>query len=510
MYFELRKPSIFAIRSNLILEGIAKSFGQSTPINIFATGRANVGKTTLGNSLIGEEYFTVTGRQNTTDEINLIEFPNGLRYFDLPGVDSDDRLENYNRTFLGMKQAPNFPQVDQMTLAMFRSGQQPYRQSISHDDHEFSPDLIFYVIAPHKQMSRSESLYLYDLLENYSNVVYILNCFVAKEDNERVVQENDIDNVKSVIREVHQAVHGSESIPAIVKLNCLTGEGIGDLLQVSERILGGEKAKVFSGLITYQHERAVDEYWLQVKKELIKIFAHIANQKPSSGSVIDSPLFEGIQAINQYLSDLGYKTALLPENLIHYAIEEVMESCSEHFYEDVYIEVEKSEDIYNEVPKYKKVRDDDNPIYELRRRGPNDLIEFIGSVFGDNHYKYVITGYRKKKVFTGYKKVFSHTVSWKETQKTGEKKLVKTIYRTLGEQAIYSLAALSQLMINNESSTELYKKTIKAISTKTNGINDFPENIENITMHLEKNIDNIFNVDFAKNIEFSATKESLD
>lgn len=120
MYFQLNPPSISKIRAKFIIEKL-RNFPQNLgSINIFATGRTHSGKTTLGNSLLGIDYFLSTGRQDCTKEINLIEFPIGLKYFDLPGVCSDDFLENYNRVAFGMSQIEDFPWVDEVTLAKFK------------------------------------------------------------------------------------------------------------------------------------------------------------------------------------------------------------------------------------------------------------------------------------------------------------------------------------------------------------------------------------------------------
>lgn len=90
---QLNKPSLAEIRANLITEQLKNLPPNSSYINIYVTGRSASGKTTLGNRLIGENYFLSTGRQNTTQVVNLIDFSGGFRFFDLPGVDGGGRQE---------------------------------------------------------------------------------------------------------------------------------------------------------------------------------------------------------------------------------------------------------------------------------------------------------------------------------------------------------------------------------------------------------------------------------
>lgn len=535
MAIKLQKPSVLAIRSSLILEGIRKSFSQSVPTNIFATGRTNVGKTTLGNRLIGEEYFTVTGRQNTTNEINLIEFPNGLKYFDLPGVDSDDRLENYNRASLGLSQISGFPQVDKVTLTKFRSGNEPNRRNLtvnSYKELNLRPDLVFYIVAPHKQISRGESAYLWDLLETYQNVIYVLNFFVDKKTNKRLVNSNNIENVETVIKQTHADVLGAKSLPIIVRVNCLTGEGVANLLLASEKILGEEKGKAFSGLISYQQERTPKEYVYQVEKELIKVFAYVACQKPDSESIVGQPLDEACQVIWNFLGDLvklQHKGLLrniwekltgkiidvesknvgeifkFPTELVSYIVRDAVEKCSQHHYEDVYREVKKSKPIYKQVARFRtvprQVDDYDRPRQEQRYgyRNPDDIFQGIGNFFKHDRWKtkyyyYVTVGYEKKtvydEVFDHYDDVFSHTETWTEQEKTGQKKLVRTTYNHFGKEAIYTLIAFVQLMVIGKFSRDDYQISYGAIVERTSQLYSFPSstNQDKIVRFLEDNL----------------------
>jgi hypothetical protein len=135
MYFPLNRPSISQIRAKFIIDKLNNFPQNIDSINIFVTGKTHSGKTTLGNRLLGIDYFLSTGRQDCTKEINLIEFPIGLKYFDLPGVCSDDRLENYNGVALELAQVEDFPCIDELTLAKYKESQSPFEQNLSVSDY---------------------------------------------------------------------------------------------------------------------------------------------------------------------------------------------------------------------------------------------------------------------------------------------------------------------------------------------------------------------------------------
>ena len=109
MFFKFEPPSVSSIRAKFLIEKLNELATGFSPISLCATGRTGSGKTTLGNRLIGIDYFMPsTGEQDCTDEVNLFEFPSRLKYFDLPGVASKRNLENYNRAALGIEQRGKF------------------------------------------------------------------------------------------------------------------------------------------------------------------------------------------------------------------------------------------------------------------------------------------------------------------------------------------------------------------------------------------------------------------
>jgi hypothetical protein len=313
MYFQLTPPSISKIRAKFIIEKLSNFPQNISSINIFATGRTHSGKTTLGNRLLGIDYFLSTGHQDCTKEINLIEFPVGLKYFDLPGVCSDDRLENYNRIALDISQVEEFPFVDEVTLARYKENQSPSEQNLTISHYEslnFQPDLIYYLIAPDKQFARGDRKYLRDLLKRHQNIIYVFNMFVNKQTGiSYSATEENISDATSQILKVHNNILGENHRPVIVGVNCWTGEGISELLHQSQVMLSGEKGKIFEQLIQYQQQKTPDEYVNQVKRELIRLYAHAACERPTGSDTCDQPLHKICHTLFDFLGSLPIQSS---------------------------------------------------------------------------------------------------------------------------------------------------------------------------------------------------------
>lgn len=353
MLFRLKTPSISAIRAQFILERLQSlNSTNNITISLCATGRTGSGKTTLGNRLVGIDYFMPsTGNQDCTDEINLIAFPSGIKYFDTPGVGSDEALENYNRAALGIKQL-DFPLIQNLTLT--RYSQQGTEKTVNKQyfgvagfREQLHPDLIFYMVAVHQQFLNVDCIYLKDLLTCYPRqVIYVLNIFADKETGtiSYGTEQNVIDIVKK-IKKVHHYVLGNEQQPFIIPVNCWTGEGISKLLIKCYEILGTEKGKLFEELIQYQQQKTPDEYVNQVQRELLKLFAHAACQKPEGTYTCDQFLHKGCYSLLNFMSELQVKSQQYSYHLnskIYNLIQEVLdlplqptEQPSNSFFDDV-------------------------------------------------------------------------------------------------------------------------------------------------------------------------------
>lgn len=332
MYFQFNPPSIHRIRAKFIIEALSNYPNSINSINLFVTGRTGSGKTTLGNRFLGIDYFLSTGHQDCTKEVNLIEFPIGLKYFDLPGVCSDDLLENFNRVALGVAQVEDFPWVETLNVAKFAEDKPPQEQNLTIKNFRnlsLEPDLIFYLIAPDKQFGRSDRKYLRDLLKCHHQVIYVFNMFVNKDKGTQfAATEANITDAASQITKVHTSIVGQD--PIIIPVNCLTGEGISDLLTQSQILLGGEKGKAFKQAIEYQRQQTPEEYLKQFHQELLRLLAHAACQKPDGSYSCQQPIHKDAHILLEILTNLRKKSEAVScsfgkdiNSLIQEAIENV-------------------------------------------------------------------------------------------------------------------------------------------------------------------------------------------
>ena len=315
MLFQFNKPSISAIRATLLIDKLNSLTQQNISISLCATGRTGSGKTTLGNRLVGIDYFMPsTGQQDCTDEINLVEFPVGLKYFDLPGVCSSDILENYNRAALGIEQRDDCPSIESLTLARYSQGSQNkniQKQNFpvtTFQQSQLQPDLILYIIAPHQQFLAADCIYLRDLLKPHTQVIFVFNMFINKDTKTVLATDQNIIDATNRIKRVCASVLGTNYQPIITPVNCWTGEGISDLLKNARGLLGSEKGKLLEELIRYQQQNTANEYLRQVKLELLRLFSYTACQKPEDIYTCDQPLHQACQTLWYFLSDLQSKS----------------------------------------------------------------------------------------------------------------------------------------------------------------------------------------------------------
>lgn len=527
MAFQLSNPSLPAIRANLIIEKLAKSPTSLGRINIFATGRTGSGKTTLGNRLIGIDYFMPSsGYQDCTDEVNLIKFPMGLNYFDLPGVCSDDRLENYNRVALGLEQVEDFPFIKNLTLAKYSKSKPPEKQNFRISEfrqQELKPDLIFYLIAPDKQFLSVDCAYLRDLLQQHRQVIYVFNMFAAKETSSKhfASSQNIADAVNKVTK-IHTSVLGQTSQPVMVQANCWTGEGISELIARSGEMLGSEKGRLFEELMRYQSEKTPDEYVYRVKKEILRILAYTACQKPDGTSREKQTLLEDCQTIWKFLSDLLGKYQKMPSfvrKAIKAQADMIISKCTEHHHEKV--KRQRSKAIYKSVPVFKtvyeEVPDYTRPIKEPRfiKKSTSNPFKKMKNIakYGSTKKEIVVyetVGYYNKtvsrQVQDGYREEYSHTEYWEE--ETGEQKLVGTTYHCLGERGACLLLALVHLFISidfdkceNEQDVKVkYQSLYESYLKKVRKFGKFPiEPTEKAAFDLlSVQLENLFDKNFDK------------
>ena len=268
----VKLPSVAAVRARLISRRLRLASGDGRPLHMVATGRTGSGKTTLGNRLLGIDYFLSHGGQDCTREVNHIRFPGRLLYSDLPGVCSDDLLENFNRATLGMPQVDDYPFVPALTVATY-SGDRPPDRRDHPVDHFASahplPDLLLYVVAADKQFTSGDRRYLTDLLSYHQRVVYVLNVFATS-----IPTRANIHDVVGKIAAVHRAVCGVP--PTVVTVDCRSGDGLADLLAAARNILDADHGQLLTDLIADQERDAPAAFSADVCQHLIGVAAAAA------------------------------------------------------------------------------------------------------------------------------------------------------------------------------------------------------------------------------------------
>jgi GTP-binding protein EngB required for normal cell division len=494
--FKLNQPSLAAIKAKFFIQTLA-TFSKRCDIKIFVTGRTGSGKTTLGNCLIGiHNLMPSSGHQDCTNEINFIKFPVGIEYFDLPGVCSDDRLENYNRAALGLEQVEEFPFVNSLAVTQYIENKASQKQIFSIDEYkkqQFKPDIIFYLIAPDKQFLRDDCLYLKALLNLHSQVIYVFNMFVDKGKYEnQIASHQNISDVMDKITKVHADVLGTKNHPRIAKINCWTTEGIYELMKLCCEMLKGDNAKRFDKLLNSQNKKISNEFTYQVKFEIVKLLANIACEKPTGKSSDNQNLNQACDALWEFINLLlereEDKTDALKQ-LIHTKIEELINKCTVRHYETV--TRKKSKVIYKSVANFKT-------IYEQVPNYDRPIIE-----------KSKIFWYEQKtitrEIFDGYREEYSHTEYWEE--ETGEYRLVGTTYNCFSHSGICLLLTLAHVFTSDavdkpykeyKDLDRKYELIYKKISQRVRQLLKFTDELteQDIRNMLEPNLDKIFDVSF--------------
>ncbi|MEM7581102.1 MAG: GTPase [Cyanobacteria bacterium P01_A01_bin.80] len=438
MLLQLKKPSKSQISAAFALE-ILRISPFVSDVNIFLTGRTGSGKTTLINLLAGENNFRSTGFTDCTDEVNLLELPIGLKSFDLPGVCSDDRLENYNRAAFGMEQLEDLDCVDNLTIAT-KSTKCDYK-AVNFSE-KFKLDLIFYLFAPDKQFLRHDREYLTELLKHHHQVIYLFNMFVNEQGNQNFATPQNIAEATAKITKIHKFILGEDEQPKIIQVNCKTGEGIDRLFEESREILGLEKGKLFQVLIDYQNQKTPRAYTTQVMLETLKLCADVACQKPSKNN--NQTLWKACQQLWDFFSDTLLEQSQPMPKPVKKAVKDlalqINSECVEKHYEDEY-EIEY-EDVY-----------EDKPIYETRLSPSSDLdLIALRLTLG--------LPVPIQKVFCGYQEVFSHTKEF--PVKTGRKIFKGETYHYFENKGITFMLAFTKLISSEKIFQYQNKDEVKA------------------------------------------------
>jgi GTPase Era involved in 16S rRNA processing len=436
MFKALSTPSIDAFRVHFIQEQLkSQSLAPGTVVRLTATGRTGSGKSTLGNRLIGlSDLLRTSGFQDCTDHVHIITFPSGFEYVDLPGIASDDRLENYNRCALGITQVADWPQIERLTIEKHDT-----RGNSRTDDYAVTklptklhrPDIILYLVAPHQQLLRYDTTYMRDLLQCHGpdKVLFILNLFSHEPGRKNnVVTDRNIADARAKIKETFNkaGINSQGNPPQIVEVNCWTGEGLPALISHAAGMLEVQQGRLFADVIRYQQKKTTDAYLTEVKHSLLPLLAQVAFYKATEPKQGTSPLAAAGKTVQDFVSTIiGYQIDMSAhyQNEIKTLMKKITDDCMSTITEPI-IETRKK-DIYNQQAIYREERKPIEEIIEIPQ--PPRRVRHQYTILGirtpfyehvlvptESRYEKRVVGYETKQIFEGYKDVYSHTESWEE------------------------------------------------------------------------------------------------
>lgn len=542
MYNALEKPSLAAIRTRFIQEGLRQHPpGNAVSVRIGVTGRTSSGKSTLGNRLVGSDHFLKSdGHINCTDQVSIIRFSSRLEYMDLPGVSSSDRLENYNRAALGMPQVADWPQTDTLTTVTYTG------DSHSQEEHlpvkqlsqsQLQPDILLYLVAPHQNLGYSDAKYMLDLLQHYGSerVIFVLNLFTTQTNTHIAVSTpQNITDAKDFISKAFQAAGLDSAYCKLVEVNCWSGEGLLELVDSLHSTVDEQKGRVFAELIRYQQERTPMAYIDEIKRQLTRHLVVAAREKPEAVEVVEvieetetnrakNPLKRCAREQQRFLEDvLGHKL-VLPKTVghaINTLIEQITSTCTRQISEPIVGTL--SRPIYEYVPVYENVKEQ-VPVYEKRQRyktvkyyrEPEDPFEFFealgnkldGGTYGiaswkevPDGYEEVIVGYetKKHKEYKGTRQIISRYESYEQVI---EQRVV-TLYDPFGSKGAAFLAAHSHLLVVPLYSSKISKDVQHIYSNKLLSLSSFSNEswMKEMEVELDKHQAVLFDKEFTSEL----------
>ena len=391
-----------------------------------------------------------------TDAVHVVRFPHGLTYIDLPGVASDDELENFNRVALGMAQNPQWPQASELRFFDYdwreQTGQTAYPAEAVPVG-AVAPDLILYLIAPQLQLAKDEQPYLGDLLRRYGpeHLVYVLNMFHGPSGGQ-IATEQNLADVRLKLDALYQEAGLVLDPGQLVSVDCRTGAGLADLLDRISRQLGPDRGQPLTEVIAYQSERAPALYGDEIRASVARYAAALAPGVPPSDEQGREELLAAAQQLAAFAWDITGQSAV-PSGPVARALENLAAEIVHELRQEITEPIlkKRSEKRYIDVPIEKRITEDDpsRPIYETRRRKrkipPRDVSEFIdaiGNAWNGDGFAVdewtsdrVLVGYEQtvRTVITGYREEHVGTDRW--TEEVG-RRVVNVIYDAYGARGV--------------------------------------------------------------------------
>ncbi|ACU75419.1 hypothetical protein Caci_6573 [Catenulispora acidiphila DSM 44928] len=490
MLRDLHEPSLGAVRARLIQQELAGGAasrpvdgavpglggeGRGLPL-LAATGKTHSGKSTLGNLLVGMAgLLRSTGFQDCTDGADVLRFPRGLRYLDLPGVASSDMLENANRAVLGLPQHPDLTPVHEVRLRGFTPdgpdrtdspaeapGAAGTTEAAEAENGRMwpvdrlrtvlpRPDLVFYVVAPHQNLNRAEQPYLADLLTAYGaeRVLFVLNMFHRADGTPQATPQN-LDDVRRKLDRACRAVGAALKPDRLVALDCRTGEGLDRLLSAAQQILDDDG--LLAEVVIRQQQEAPARYRAEVAAAVADYVTQAATLTPGPDGTAHEDLETAANRLLAYARRLGTIPSGFDENrwrtsfraVAAAAAAELRNEATEPIIERRSRDVTRTETVYDWITE----TDYSHPVYETRRvrvdssiADLDDLVTAVkrawrGERFAAERWEsqQVVVGYAsiERQVAVGTREVYDHTEHWEENVGTRVTAVYYSPYGAIG------------------------------------------------------------------------------
>jgi GTP-binding protein EngB required for normal cell division len=193
------------------------------PPRIALVGMTTAGKTSLVNTLFGQQLADVSITPDTTKSVFRVEFPSGLVIYDTPGVFGKGNLENITRLFLHLQQDSEFPLASHV----------PYRFDTMHQTVvELGPallkkqapiDLVLWVVDASRTPLRSDRIqmkaFALELEKAYSGRLVVVGTHLD------TLKKSSEEDQKKML-EIWSAITRGQMIP----VSSITGEGLPELV----------------------------------------------------------------------------------------------------------------------------------------------------------------------------------------------------------------------------------------------------------------------------------------
>jgi hypothetical protein len=320
---DLREVDASKIGSEFATQQQKREGGFLEPVNLYSTGRTGAGKSSLGNRFLDDAPLVSTGHQDCTEFVHYFQLASNMRYYDLPGSGSEEEFENINRVALGLPQLEQEGQVTEFKVLdwadYLRNKIVPREEDadiykvqrwLSSENQKFvAPDIILYVVAPHKGWGRDDRYYLEDLLkkqQGHSNkVIFALNLHRHKDKNQTENQTlkptpENIQDARKFITQSYQKFYPNAT-PPIVEIDALDGTGIEKITELMCKILPANKIGNMQEVLRDDLKKFVDrERSNRYRKALIHIAARLATRKVDEKQGDQELLNEAYMAVTDY------------------------------------------------------------------------------------------------------------------------------------------------------------------------------------------------------------------